>query len=137
MQLPYRFMVIDDDKTSNLLCSFVLQRFCPGVAIAIYNSCSEALASITAEAVLTDQTTTIFLDINMGEMSGWDFLDIFKGLSPEVHLRYNIFMLSSSLDSRDKQRADQNPFVRGMIAKPLTTQILLQLFQCSGTQALQ
>ena len=62
----------------------------------------------------------IFLDINMPFKSGFDFLNDFESLPAPVRGKSTIFMLSSSLDEREIERATENPYVTKFIEKPLT-----------------
>ena len=69
----------------------------------------------------------IFLDLNMPIMDGWEFLDEFGKLSGEKGIR--IYILSSSVDSRDMERAKNYGMVNGFIAKPLTDAKIKELVQ--------
>ena len=73
----------------------------------------------------------IFLDINMPFKSGFDFLSDFESLSESLRNKTTIFMLSSSLDEREIERATENPYVAKFIEKPLSKEkvaaILLDL----------
>ena len=69
----------------------------------------------------------IFLDLNMPIMDGWEFLDEFGKLSEENNIR--IYILSSSVDSRDIARAKNYGMVNGFIAKPLTDAKIKELAQ--------
>lgn len=69
----------------------------------------------------------IFLDLNMPIMDGWEFLDEFGKISRERGIR--IYILSSSVDSRDLERAKKYDIVSGFIAKPLTDVKIKELAQ--------
>ncbi|MBU2904607.1 MULTISPECIES: response regulator [Arenibacter] len=69
----------------------------------------------------------IFLDLNMPIMDGWEFLDEFGKISREREIR--IYILSSSVDSRDMERAKKYDMVNGFIAKPLTDVKIKELAQ--------
>ena len=62
----------------------------------------------------------ILLDLNMPEMSGWDFLCIFEDLLPFLSKKVGVFIVSSSVDPNDKFRSKIYPFVEGFIPKPLS-----------------
>jgi CheY-like chemotaxis protein len=68
----------------------------------------------------------IFLDVNMPILDGWQFLDNIKNCPIAEHL--NIYMLSSSIDSIDLQRANEYHMVRKYIAKPISVKILQELY---------
>ena len=67
----------------------------------------------------------IFLDLNMPVMDGWEFLDSFNSFFKELNTR--IYILSSSIDSRDIARSKRYNLVKGFIAKPLTDKVILEL----------
>jgi len=69
----------------------------------------------------------IFLDLNMPIMDGWEFLDEFGKISLKSEIR--IYILSSSVDSRDIERAKKYSMVDGFIAKPLTDVKIKELAQ--------
>ncbi len=67
----------------------------------------------------------IFLDINMPEINGWEFLNHLKDYNldtPPV-----IIMLSTSLNPKDREKFQENPMVMEFINKPLTIEYLKSL----------
>lgn len=62
----------------------------------------------------------ILLDINMPVMDGWDFLDWFKVVKPQISKKISIFMVSSSIDWRDIEKAKSYDEVSDYLSKPLT-----------------
>lgn len=69
----------------------------------------------------------IFLDLNMPIMDGWEFLEEF-GKLPNVQ-NIKIYILSSSIDSRDIEKAKQYCIVNDFIAKPLTDSKIIELLK--------
>lgn len=62
----------------------------------------------------------VLLDINMPVMDGWDFLDWFKDFKSHINKPIPIFMVSSSIDRRDIEKAKSYQEVKDYIPKPLT-----------------
>ena len=62
----------------------------------------------------------ILLDINMPIMDGWDFLEWYKTNEAAFARRVPVFMVSSSIDWRDIERAKSYESVLDYISKPLT-----------------
>ena len=62
----------------------------------------------------------ILLDINMPVMDGWDFLEWFKEYKLNFPKHISIFMVSSSIDRRDIEKAKSYAEVKDYISKPLT-----------------
>lgn len=67
----------------------------------------------------------IFLDLNMPVMDGWDFLEEFG----KIHAPQNvvIYILTSSIDPADTERAKQYSNVDSYLVKPLTLNKLKEL----------
>ncbi|SMG12661.1 Response regulator receiver domain-containing protein [Marivirga sericea] len=59
----------------------------------------------------------LFLDINMPMMDGWEFMDVLK--EDNLTGKMNIYITSSSIDPIDLKKAEENPFIRGFLTKPL------------------
>ena len=72
----------------------------------------------------------IFLDLNMPIMNGWQFLDAFIKL-PITH-RPLIFIISSSIDQEDRDRALRYEMVKEFIFKPLSENQLKEIFEKYG-----
>lgn len=69
----------------------------------------------------------ILLDLNMPVWDGWQFLDEFLKLP--VKSEITIFILSSSINQVDKDRAKEYSRVSDFIVKPITLETLLPLLQ--------
>ena len=67
----------------------------------------------------------VFLDVNMPVLDGWQFLDSIKDSTMAKHLK--IYMLSSSIDSIDLQRASEYSLVSKYITKPISIKTLQEL----------
>lgn len=131
MKIPQCFMVVDDDATSNMICEFALRRFSPNTEIKTFSNPETALKFI--EQSYADQnnskSTVLFLDINMPILNAWDFLDIFKNFPEHLIENFVIYVLTSSIDSRDKEKANLNPLVSGSLCKPLSTNLVRTIFE--------
>jgi CheY-like chemotaxis protein len=129
MKTPSQFIVVDDDPVNNLVCKFAISSYASAASIHLFTNPELALAWIKdAYHSGTDQEKTIlFLDINMPVMSGWEFLDEFSEFPDTYHAKITIFILSSSIDPEDKQKAASHPLVSGYFSKPLRKETIHQL----------
>ena len=118
---PSRFILIDDDHVSNIVSKYGIIRDYAGDDIQVYTDAELALAAIQNQDPVnqTEARTVVLLDINMPLMSGWDFLDKFSELQEDISKSFIIFMLSSSLDKGDLQRAKESILLSGYLSKPL------------------
>jgi len=67
----------------------------------------------------------ILLDINMPQMDGWEFLEKLRALAFSIQ-NLQIFMVSSSIDHRDIERAKNSSLLKGYFSKPLDINAFLQ-----------
>lgn len=124
-----RFLVVDDDPSTNFLSKMALRKLLGDVDVKDFVLPESALEYIeTHFDNENDEKTTIFLDINMPTLTGWDFLDKFQTFKVPIKNQFNIYILSSSIDPCDIQRAKQNPLVTDFIEKPLNKAVLTKLF---------
>ncbi len=69
----------------------------------------------------------IFLDLNMPGFSGWDFLNSFELIYKQIKKPIDIYIISSSIDPKDKMLVDKYAFVKANICKPVKIETLLNL----------
>lgn len=126
---PKRFIAIDDDGFNNSLCKLIIRRTLNITDVETFTEAEKALEHIVTSFKKTglQQPTILFLDINMPTMNGWEFLDYFDKLAPEIKKNIHICILSSSVDSRDKKRAEANPNVFMFLVKPFSSDMLNEI----------
>jgi CheY-like chemotaxis protein len=69
----------------------------------------------------------IFLDLNMPMLDGWQFLDELESCSFKNKL--NIYIVSSTIDERDLEKAKEYATVKRFISKPIGTKDLNQILE--------
>ena len=126
-----RFILIDDDALTNLLSKKIILKNINNVEVKDFIDPELALEHIEAEfgQNQSEGETIIFLDINMPTLTGWEFLDKFERFSTLIKNQFRIYMLSSSVDPADVQRAKLNPLVTDFIEKPINKVVLVKLFK--------
>jgi CheY-like chemotaxis protein len=120
--------IIDDDPIFVFGSKILLKNNDFASNIIVCQNGKEALeALIPLLASEEGLPEVIFLDLNMPIMDGWEFLDEFSQLSNIQATR--IYILSSSIDIRDLERAKRYDIVSDFIAKPLTDAKIIELAQ--------
>ncbi len=70
----------------------------------------------------------IFLDINMPKVNGFEFLEFYSELPDKLKKGIMIIMLSTSLNPKDQQKAENSEYVHDFIRKPLGTEDLKSIW---------
>jgi len=115
--------IIDDDPIYIFATKKVMQMtdFCND--ILVYNNGKEALDNLK-DIVSSGENVPdiILLDVNMPVMDGWQFLDEFVQIP--ANKKICIYMVTSSIDPDDINKAKTYDSLKNYIVKPITTQVL-------------
>ena len=119
-----RFILIDDDEINNMISSVTIRKTAKSAYIQAFLNPFDGFEHIVTEYSNPDQdfTAILFLDLSMPGMDGWEFLERFEKLDSSIRSRITVYVLSSSEDNRDVNRAKENKIVNEYIIKPLTTE---------------
>jgi two-component SAPR family response regulator len=118
------FILIDDDLSCIFSVEYNIGKLSPESTVKSFSDPLTALSYISS-AVSFDPQTTIFLDLNMPEMNGWDFLEIIQLLN----IKCSIYILTASINQTDKDRARKYPIVKGYVEKPLYDEDLEKIIE--------
>lgn len=123
-----KFVLIDDDTTMNLVHSTTIKHHHPNSEVREFKSSQRGLEHfkqlIDKEE---DFPNFLFLDINMPEINGFEFLEAFKQFPSDKTRNLKIFMITSSLDLRDREKAFSFELVYGFVCKPITIKTLKEI----------
>ncbi|MFN5347635.1 MAG: response regulator [Bacteroidota bacterium] len=120
-----RYLLVDDDTIFNFLHTEVIKTVDDSAQIDLFNSSMEGLEFL--KDALEDKhpmPNFLFLDIRMPEMDGFEYLDELMKFPIEKFKDLRIYVLSSSLAERDKEKSLSYPIVTGFIEKTLTIEKL-------------
>ena len=109
-------IIIDDDEVIVFLHEIILSEYASmGTTIRTYNYATDALKYLNT--VETEKKILILLDLNMPEVSGWDFLDELNKNSTNENIY--IIIVTSSIDINEKLKANNYKQVLQFMEKPL------------------
>jgi CheY-like chemotaxis protein len=115
-----KIVLIDDDPISTFVTEKLISKNIKvPFEIFIYDNAIKALKEISLI-----NPNYLFLDLNMPEMTGWDFLEEYhpSNNNPEVYI------LSSSVDERDIDKASNYTLVKKYLSKPLVKKYIKTIF---------
>lgn len=113
--------LVDDDSIFQLTASRMLKATEQISDILQFANGEEALRFLHDNASTKENLPDIiFLDINMPLVDGWAFLEGYSRLKQEISKNIIIYMVSSSIDPMDMNRAKSNVLVSDYLIKPIT-----------------
>ena len=125
-------LLIDDDNTTNYLHKKIISKSEIDIPIKVANNGKEGIDELIAlNEILKDkeELVLIFLDVNMPVMDGWTFLDYFNEIESKLNYTTQLFMVSSSINPDDKNRALKNDNVIDYLPKPLNVTIIKSILK--------
>lgn len=127
----YRYqtvMIIDDNPIDRYVAERTIKKFGFSEQVICMESALDALDYLREAATdLSKIPQLIFLDINMPEMNGFEFLNEYNSLSDEIKKHSIIMMLTTSLNDIDRTLAENNRYVYLFLNKPLTREKLEEI----------
>ncbi|WP_282069405.1 response regulator [Olleya namhaensis] len=125
--------LIDDDRIFIFAAKRILKatNFCNN--FTIYNNGAEALTGLR-DIIKSGNNIPdlILLDLNMPIMDGWQFLDEFVKI--ENSKKTTLYIVSSSIDPADSEKAKQYEQITDFIVKPITKDTLTEIVNTINTK---
>lgn len=123
-----KVFIIDDEQVHIFITlkKLVTQGLSEEKDIKTFLSAKDAL-TILYKCGNEDLPDIMLLDINMPEMSGWQFLEVIEPFKSRFKERCRIYILTSSLTKSDENRAQGNSLVAGFIRKPISNEELRKI----------
>lgn len=128
LKKPRTVLLIDDNVVDLKINSKIIKLSNLFDGVVTYQSGEEGLAYL--KKTLHDKNKLpdlILLDIQMPDMDGFDFLELYKKLPKQLTGVCLVAMLSSSLDFGDIKRAEASLHVVELLKKPLIPKELAAL----------
>jgi two-component system, response regulator PdtaR len=105
-----RILFVDDDRIQHMINKKNLLRLKPDLELFFFENPFLAL-----EWMDNNEADLLLLDVNMPEMSGWEFLDELVRKNNQIDVK----MLTSSMDPDDIQKSAEYMQITGFLVKPL------------------
>ncbi|PKD21447.1 transcriptional regulator [Salegentibacter salinarum] len=130
--------IIDDDKIYVNLVKKIIEIKKLSNNLLIFKNGMEALDHfklILENATEERLPDIIFLDINMPVMDGWEFLNEFIKIKNNFEKKITLYVVSSSIDPRDLERAKSINLVTDYLIKPIELKKFEKIFERNGNAA--
>lgn len=122
-----KYLLVDDNPIDLLVNEKTIHNNVPGSEVVKCNSALDALEYLD-KCGSRAYPGVILLDIRMPFMDGFDFLEsLEQRCVPPGSFR--IYMVSSSIDPADLQRARNHPMVMDFLEKPLNQADNMKIFE--------
>lgn len=126
MEKLKKVLLIDDDEIVNSINKVIMQHAKFADEIVTETAAANAIIYIRSLDKL-DLPSAIFLDVNMPEMNGWDFVEEYEKIGLNAN-DITIIMLTSSINPRDQKRALSMGHIKAFVSKPLSPELLNTIY---------
>ena len=116
-----KVILIDDDAFTNIINKRIIQMADPNMEVMVFDTISSAENFLQANDHSGD--LLILLDVNFPFSSGWDFLMHYQHYT----INSKVIVLSSSIDTYDRDKAREFPMVVDYITKPLSLEMVREI----------
>jgi CheY-like chemotaxis protein len=124
--------IIDDDRIYVSLVKKIIERKNLCSKLLIFNDGKQSITYFEAlldDLRIEDIPEVIFLDLNMPIMDGWEFIERFKKIKNKFNKDIELYVVSSSINPIDINRAKAFNEVNDYIKKPLNIKALEKIFR--------
>ena len=112
--MTQQILLIDDDPVINFVNTKIVAKKFTDTPIFVFEDGKKALEHIKTNST---HSFLIFLDLNMPNINGWEFLDAISLEACDFNIQVHI--VTSSVDPSDRAKAAQYKQVLTYLVKPL------------------
>lgn len=120
-------LLVDDDPIFNWVSTKLIKKVDSDLTIKSCADGREAL-DFLCEHYTGETLYQILLDINMPKLNGWEFIEALKGMQAIKSENISIYIVSSSTDESDIEKANEFTLVKGYFKKPLSIEDIKSIF---------
>lgn len=115
-------LLLDDEDVFNFIHHQIVFALNPTIQISATTSGEQALEFLNVRAGFSEALPdVIFVDINMPEINGFEFMTIYqREIEPRLPRKPKIYMVTSSLFESDREKASHFKAVTGFLEKPVS-----------------
>jgi CheY-like chemotaxis protein len=112
--------IVDDDKIYQFTLTRIINHNKLAEKIITFSNGEEVFQYLTDTKTKNENIPDIFfIDANMPIMDGWQFMEAYATIKNEIKKKIVIFMISSSIDPVDIDRAGKISEISNYIIKPI------------------
>jgi CheY-like chemotaxis protein len=121
--------VIDDDKIYQFMLHKIIDDNKLAERVVSFFDGEKAIQYLKANyGNIENIPDILFLDVNMPIMDGWQFMEEYASIKANINKKIVIFMLSSSLNPIDIERASKISEISKYIVKPIKLEEVKKIF---------
>jgi CheY-like chemotaxis protein len=121
--------IIDDNKIYQFMLTRIINNNNLAESIIAFSDGEKAIQYLTDNKATNENIPDIiFLDVNMPILDGWQFIEEYASIKNEIKKKVVIFMLSSSVNPIDIERASRINEISDYIIKPMKLEELKRIF---------
>lgn len=120
--------IIDDDNIYVSLIKKIIQSKNLCSELLIFNNGQQSMNYFKENINKDKIPEIILLDLNMPVMDGWEFLEKFSKIKDNLQKEIKLYVVSSSINPSDVNRAKSSPAVQDYLIKPVHIKNLESIF---------
>ena len=122
--------IVDDDSIFQFITQKVVEKTKLVKKIKVFSNGLEAIEFLKSVREDPEELPdVILLDLAMPVLNGWDFIEEYVALRPSLGKQILLYIVSSSIDPADIERAKSISEVTDFIIKPVTREKFVALVE--------
>lgn len=120
--------VVDDDEIYQFIIKRIIEKKKLPCKILVFNDGRELYNYLVENKSSAEKLPgALLLDINMPEMDGWEFIEQYRKIEDSLSKRGHIYVVTSSVNSKDEEKARAYSEIKDFIEKPFDVDHLVRI----------